>query len=59
MLDPLGVGGREGVSGSEPGGPHDTVFFCSSQQGGDVSSLLVRDPPPLPALWAHLVAKGQ
>ena len=29
--------------------------------GGDVSSVLVRDspPPPLPALRAHLVAKGQ
>ena len=30
-------------------------------RGGGVSSVLVRDPPPppLPALWAHLVAKGQ
>ena len=28
--------------------------------GGDVSSVLVRDSPPLlPALRAHLVAKGQ
>ena len=27
--------------------------------GGDVSSVLVRDPPPLPALRANLVAKGQ
>ena len=30
--------------------------------GGDVSSVLVRDsppPPPFPALRAHLVAKGQ
>ena len=26
---------------------------------GDVSSVLVRDSPPLPALRAHLVAKGQ
>ena len=27
--------------------------------GGGGSSVLVRDPPPLPALRAHLVAKGQ
>ena len=27
--------------------------------GGDISSVLVRDPPPLPALRANLVAKGQ
>ena len=33
---------------------------CSKHGGGDVSSVLVRDsPPPLPALRAHLVAKGQ
>ena len=32
-----------------------------NHHGGDISSSLVREapPPPIPALWAHLVAKGQ
>ena len=36
-------------------------IFCrgTTSHGGDVSSVLVRDPPPPPALRAHLVAKGQ
>ena len=39
-------------------------FFCSHHGGGGVSLVLVRNsppspPPPLPALRAHLVAKGQ
>ena len=34
--------------------------LCAYCHGGGVSSILVRDsPPPLPALRANLVAKGQ
>ena len=33
--------------------------LATRRHGGNVSSVLVRDPPPLPALRANLVPKGQ